>query len=103
MSLKSRSSKLYLGIGGLALAMWMLGVSGGTILTVVLIAFMLTMHLGGHGGHGGHGGSTTAADTGEGNPHTEHEDRANGQVQVEAPPRRTSHQDAPRKPNSGCH
>lgn len=50
VSLTSLSSKLYLAIAVLALGLWIFGVSGGTIVTVVLAAFMMTMHAGGHGG-----------------------------------------------------
>ncbi len=78
MSLKSRSSKLYFAIAALALVLWMFGVSGGTILTVVLVASMLAMHAGGHGGHGGHGSSTTHIGTEEGTHHPEHGVRRDG-------------------------
>ncbi len=56
MSLKSLSTKLYLGIAAAALVMWIAGVPGRTILSLGAVGFMIAMHAGGHGGHGGHGG-----------------------------------------------
>jgi len=107
VSLKSLSSKLYLAIAALPLGLWTFDVSGGTIATVVLVAFMLSIHAGGHGGHGGggghggHGSSTptpgaeqgsrlTAAGSGGG--------RGPQASQPAAPDRA-----APEQPRSGCH
>ena len=60
MTLKSLSTKLYLGIAVAALAMWIAGVSGRTILSLAAVGFMVAMHAGGHGGHGGHSGRDDA-------------------------------------------
>ena len=98
MSLKSRKSKLYLAIAALGLVLWMFGVSGGTILTVVLIAFMFTMHA---GGHGGHGGSTPDGGPEQGTPHVEHGVRGGGTLKASQQPA-TDRTDPP-KPKSGCH
>jgi len=97
VSLKSRSSKLYFAIAALALVLWMFGVSGGTILTVVLIASMLAMHAGGHGGHG----SSTPHTGAEAGTHPAHGFR--GDATLEASPRTAPDRAAPPKPKSGCH
>lgn len=55
MSLKSLSAKLYLGIGVVAVVLWVFGVPGRTILSFALVASMVAMHAGGHGHSGGHG------------------------------------------------
>ena len=52
MTLKSLSTKLYLGIALVALVMWMFGVSGRTILSLAAVGFKVAMHASGHGGHG---------------------------------------------------
>lgn len=54
MTMKSWSSKLFLGIAAAAVVMWVAGVPGRTILSVAAVGLMLTMHAGDHGGHGGH-------------------------------------------------
>lgn len=71
MTLKSLSTKLYLGIAVAALIAWAVGVPGRTILSFAAVAFMLAMHAGGHGGHGGgpHGGH---GDRGQADPHAGH-------------------------------
>lgn len=61
MTLKSLSTKLYLGMAVAALAAWAVGVPGRTVLTFAAVGFMIAMHAGGHhshggGAHGGHGG-----------------------------------------------
>jgi len=100
VSLKSLSSKLYFAIAALALVLWMFGVSGGTILTVVLVASMLAMHA---GGHGGHGSSTPHAGAGAeaGTHHPAHGFR--GDATLEASPQTAPDRAAPPKPKSGCH
>ena len=49
---------LYGAIAVVAIGLLLAGVSSGTVLTIALVAFMVTMHIGGHGGHGGHGGNS---------------------------------------------
>lgn len=68
MSLKSLSTKLYLGIAVAALVAWVAGVPGRTILSLAAVGFMLAMHAGGHGGHGG-GSHAGRGDPGAGNSH----------------------------------
>lgn len=47
---------LYGAITVVGIGLLLAGVSFGTVLTIALVTFMVTMHIGGHGGHGGHGG-----------------------------------------------
>lgn len=70
MSLESLSTKLYLVIAAAALAMWIAGVPGRTILSLGAVGFVIAMHAGGHGGredrddgpfHAGHTGPAPSA------------------------------------------
>jgi hypothetical protein len=47
---------LYGAIAVVGIGLLLAGVSFGTVLTIALVTFMVTMHIGGHGGHGGHSG-----------------------------------------------
>lgn len=52
----SLTKVLYIGTAVTAGVLLLTGVSVSAVLTVVFLAVMVGMHLGGHGGHGGHGG-----------------------------------------------
>lgn len=71
MTLKSLSTKLYLGIAAAALIAWAVGVPGRTIVSFAAVAFMLAMHAGGHGGHGG-GPNGGDGGRGQADPHAGH-------------------------------
>lgn len=47
---------LYGAIAAVGIGLLLAGVSSGTVLTIAVVAFMVTMHIGGHGGHGGSSG-----------------------------------------------
>lgn len=101
MSLKSLSTKLYLGIAVAALVMWVAGVSGGTILTLAAIGFMVAMHAGGHGSHGGgaHSGHAQRDDVDHPAEHTRHSS-APSSTDASAANKGTG---VPHKPRGGCH
>jgi len=108
MTLKSLSTKVYLGLAVAALVMWIAGVSGRTILTLAAVGFMVAVHAGGHGGHGGgsHGGRGGGpqgghADRDEADVHTVHTGRASAES-TGAPDTTTNTGTRP-APRSGCH
>lgn len=102
--LKSKSMKWYLGIAVAAVVMWVAGVSGGTILTLAAVGFMVAMHAGGHGGHGGHGGRShdASADDKGADLHSGHAGHGSAGSSIEAPVRKTATDTDP-KPRGGCH
>jgi hypothetical protein len=85
MTLKSLSTKLFLGIAIAALVMWIGGVPGRTILSLAAVGFMIAMHAGGRGGHGGHGGHGGQADRHDGAAHAGHAGRATSASSSDAP------------------
>jgi len=98
---KSKSTKWYLGIAVAALVMWVAGVSGGTILTLAAVGFMVAMHAGGHGGHGG-GSHDASADHKGAELHSGHAGHGSAGSSIEAPVRNTATDTDP-KPRGGCH
>lgn len=104
MTLKSLSTKLYLGIAVAALVMWVAGVPGRTILTLAAVGFMVAMHAGGHGGHGGHGGGSHDghADRDDADAHAGHTGRTSAASPTGALVAKTDTGTRP-QPRSGCH
>lgn len=98
MSLKSLSTKFYLGIAAAALVMWIAGVPGRTILSLGAVGFMIAMHAGGHGGHGGR-------ENRDGGPfHAGHTGPAPSASSPDAPVTDSNKGTRPRRSGSGgCH
>src|SRR5680860_18685 len=94
--LKSKSTKWYLGIAVAALVMWVAGVSGGTILTLAAVGFMVAMHAGGHGG----GSHDASADHKGAELHSGHAGHGSAGSSIEAPVRNTATDTDP-KPRGG--
>jgi hypothetical protein len=101
MTVKSWPTKLYLGIAVVALAMWIVGVSGRTILSLAAVGFMVAMHAGGHGGHGG-GSRGGRADHDHAAGHAGHTGRASSASSTGAPATDTD-TDTRSEPRGGCH
>jgi hypothetical protein len=97
MTLKSLSTKLYLGIAIAALVMWIGGVPGRTILSLAAVGFMIAMHAGGHGGHGGQ------ADRHDGAAHAGRTGRAASASSSDAPVADAATGTRPGSGSGGCH
>lgn len=96
MTVKSWSTKLYLGITSGALVMWVFGVSGQTILAFAAVGLMVAMHVGGHPG-GSHGGR---ADHHDADVQAGHSGRASSASSTGARPTDTDTRSGRR---GGCH
>jgi hypothetical protein len=97
MTLKSLSTKLYLGIAIAALVMWIGGVPGRTILSLAAVGFMIAMHAGGHGGHDGQ------ADRHDGAAHAGHTGRATSASSSDAPAADAATGTRSGSGSGGCH